>query len=398
MPRQEARQAYALPGLAGALVVEGAAEIIPALGRVLHGWAPTPAAAPEPSLCTVSRDGAGYAIASAWLETPLRGLPLASAVCAMVADIAQSWLALRPGWMALHGGAAILGGRLFAFTGAAHAGKSTLMARLGAEPDITILGDDMLPLDARGVAHAMGVAPRLRLPLPTSAAPGFRDHVAAATCLSDDAYAYTRPRDFAPHGLAVELHGLIVLDRRRQGHARLHELPPAERVRHIMARNMAEPGEAMAATIPALAYRLPGLRLVYSDLEEAVALLRQALGGSEILSCAIGPAVSAPPEPPAPPAASGSAWRRAAGVVPRRVGRETFLWQREAGRFHHLNPMAGAIWLLLEEEEAMEGIAALLAEAYPDTPHARIITDVAALLGRLATLGLVEPAPPLSGS
>jgi hypothetical protein len=78
--------------------------------------------------------------------------------------------------------------------------------------------------------------------------------------------------------------------------------------------------------------------------------------------------------------------------VPRRVGQETFLWQREAGRFLHLNPMASAVWLVLEEPGSAEDIAGLLAEAYPAVCRADIAADVAALLGRLAAGGMLEPA------
>lgn len=401
--RRGIRQAYALPGVGGPLLLAGVPEILPALARVLHGWEPVPTAMAGEPACTVSRQGGSYAITSPWLEAPLRGLPLASAVCGVVADLAQGWLggwrARNPGAIALHGGAAVLGGRAFAFTGPAQAGKSTLVARLGAEPDVMILGDDILPVGPDGRAHAMGIAPRLRLPLPAASTEGFREHVAAATCLADDAYAYTRPLNFAPHGLGLDLAGLVVLDRRRHAPARLHALPPAERVRHLLARNMAAADEAEAAAIPALAGRLQGLRLVYSGLEEAVALLRAALGGAARVE--IAPPLPPPPERPAPPVAAGTAWRRGAAVVPRRVGREIYLWQREAGRFHHLNPMAGAIWVLLEAAATPEDIAALLAEAYPAEPPARIAADVAALLGRLAALGLVEPirpAPRISGS
>jgi hypothetical protein len=391
-------QAYALPGLGGRLVLAGAPELLPALNRVLHGWTPLPTGLPsegEVPLCEVTRRGSAYDLSSPWLEGPLAGLPLASAVCGVVADLAQAWFAQRPGSLALHCGAAVLGGRLLAFTGPAHAGKSTLIARLGAEPGITLFGDDMLPLRPDGMAHAMGFAPRLRIPLPEAATPDFRAHVAGHTRLADPDYAHVLPPSLAPHGTSLPLSGLVALDRRAAGPARLHHMPTTDIVRHLLARNMTDPDDAVVGAIPALAGRLLGLRLVYAELEDAVALLRRALCGPVPLSpgVEVAPALVDPTaaERPAAPVGPRQRWRRAPGVVPRRVGRETFLWQRDAQRFLHLNPMASAVWLLLEEATSAQDITALLAEAFPATPPAQIAGDVAALLGRLAARGLVEP-------
>ncbi len=390
-----------MPGLAGRLVVEGASEFLPALRGVLHGWLPVEASASaldEAPLCAVARQGHGWRLWSPFLEAPMSGLPLASAVCGVVADLGQAWFEQRPGSLALHCGAAALGGRLFAFTGPAHAGKSTLIARLGAEPDITLFGDDMLPLRPDGRALAMGLAPRLRLPLPPAATPAFRAHVKAHTRLADAAYAHVMPPSLAPHGVELPLSGLVVLDRRATGPARLHHLPTADAVRHLLARNMTDPDEAVAGAIPELAGRLLGLRLVYSGLEDAVALLRRALCGPEPLApgLEVGPAFETRPEiePPITAVAPGQRWRRVPGVVPRRVAGETFLWQADARRYLHLNPMASAVWLLLELDASAEDVTDLLAEAYPATPPTRIATDVAALLGRLAARGLIMPTPP----
>lgn len=394
------------PGLSRPVVLKDAGAVLDGLSRSLSGWVPEvarPAAPPRRQpVSAVIRQGRGYHLSSPYLDAPMAGLPAASAVCGVIADLAQSFLEERPGCVALHCGAARIGGRLVAFTGAARAGKSTLIARLTAEPGMEIFCDDVLPLLGDGLAFGLGAAPRIRLPLPPRASPAFRAHVAAHLALSDDRYGYVRTANLAPHGSRAALRALVVLTRRDAGAAALHRLPPVEAVRHLLRQNLADPGEDFAAftRLTRLAEELLCLRLVYSDLEEAVALVRRAFGAAAFPdpSVPLLPPLAEAEEPPAPgeppePADLSRRWRRADGVAVRRLGPEAVLWHARRQTSFALNRLGAAIWAVLEEPETGTEIAAALAEAYPGESPDRIRADLEALFAAMAAEALIEPLP-----
>jgi hypothetical protein len=386
----------AFPGIARPVLLQEDPAAIQGLAAILSGWPPAERqdVAAEAALCALRLEPGGYHLTSAHLEQPVSGLGLAAALCGVVADLAQSHYEDCPGGLALHGGACLVGGRLLALVGPAQAGKSTLVARLSAEPDVTIFGDDVLPIGPDGLARALGIAPRLRLPLPRGAGRAFRRHVAAHLGPRDDFYGYLPTPNLAPHGAAAPLGVLLVLERRARGPARLHRLEEGEGLRHLLAHNMApmpDPGAALALAEKVLASAM-ALRLVYSRLDSAVALLRQAFGDGLPLGETLAPPLPLrAPAQRSPPADPAQLWRRAPGVALRRQGQGAILWQPGGARLWQMNAVARAIWLLLETPASASGLAALLAEVFPGEAPARLRKDAAALLGDLAAQRLILP-------
>lgn len=397
MPRG-APMSLAFAGVPGRVVLRDAPEVLAGLLATLRGWEPDilgPQAG-SPPICAVQRVGRRFHLASRHLDKPLVGLPAASAVCGVIADLAQGFYEHRPGSLALHCGAFTISDRLVLLAGEARAGKSTLIARLSAEPDLRIFCDDVLPV-LDGAAFGLGVAPRLRLPLPRGASAGFRAHVAAHVSLTDDRYAYLCSPNIAVHGSRAVPRVLLVLARSAGAAARLHHLAPAEAVQHLMDRNMADSGAETSSfeAVLSLAAGMKCLKLVYSDLEQAVALIRRAFGGAECpdpavpVAAALAQGAAAPPPRPVD---LSLCWQRSATVGVRRLDGDLFLWDAQTqGRFR-LNQMAGAVWSLLEEDGRGDDISALLQEAFPEEDPRRIATDVALLLGALAEVQLILPA------
>ncbi|MGK7868785.1 PqqD family protein [Falsiroseomonas sp. E2-1-a20] len=386
------------PGLARPVLLPDDAGLTQGLDRILRGWTPRVSHAahiPADALAWLVPQDGGYRLHSALLDAPLPGLSTAGALCGLVADLAQGFYEQRPGSLALHCGAFRIAGRLIALAGSAHAGKSTLVARLGAEPDLEIFGDDVLPLLPDGQAHALGIAPRLRLPLPAASSDDFRAHVARRAGPSDGRYAYVATPNLVPHGTRAALAALVVLQRRPRGAARLHRVAPAEALHHLLARNMAGTPDAAFGAARSLAAGLTCVKLVYSGLEDAVALLRRAFG-----QAAAGPPPALGPEiPPSPtrlvPVPQHQTYRRATCVVLRRHGEAAFLWHAGEAGFWQLNAVAHAVWAMLEEPASATELADALAEVFADIPTDRLRRDVAALLGGLAHHGLIEPGKPL---
>lgn len=138
------------------------------------------------------------------------------------------------------------------------------------------------------------------------------------------------------------------------------------------------------------------LRLVYSDLEAAVALVRTAFGGECLPDPTVPIHPPLPDPPPQPerepnPVAPEAVWDRAPGAGMRRIGDEVFLWQPQTGDVFHLNPIAGAIWQLLESPASARDIAATLCDPFPDQDPSAILHDTRSLVGALVAAGVVLP-------
>lgn len=393
-------------GVAHPVILPDDAQLLDGLWWVMRGWTaaesavrPPPGDAPA---CTwlvpeLLPEAQGYRLHSTHLDAPLSGLAVASAVCGIIADLAQSWFGQRPGSLALHCAAARIGGRLVAFAGPARAGKSTLAARLTAEPDMELFCDDVLPLDPDGTAMALGTAPRLRLPLPDGVSPRFRAHVRRHLGPSDGRYGYVVTDTIAPHGTTAPLAALVILDRRDSGPARLHAMETGEAAAHLLRQNMSDLAGPDAALdrVEELARGLVCARLVYADLEEAVQLLRATFAGGVI------PALAPPLPPDAPLTADApppvltdpdAIWRRAPEATIRRVSDAAFVWRLGEGDMWHLNPVAEAVWVLLQIPGTAADLAEVLAEAFPVEPREGLLDDLRRLLAALHDAGLVEAA------
>lgn len=403
------RRDYA--GVTGSILLDKADQLGGLLDQILLGWPRSAKMLPHsrnlddtpsaPVLARISPDRDGFTARSRYLDAPMQGLSATSAACCLVADLSQSFVDTTPDAMALHCGAVQINGRLIALTGQHRAGKSTLVSRLTAEPDLCVFCDDMLPILPDGQAMSLGVAPRLRLPLPASASAGFRAHVARWSGPKDDRYAYLCAPGRAEHGMVAPLAAIIVLDRQDGAVARFHHLPPDDALQNVLARNMSEMDCAERAfeRLHALVRTVISLRLVYSDLEDAVALLKRAFGGAQDLdpTLPIGPDLPARDDDAAATALHAAPidpdqiWQRRPQVALRRVGGSHFLWTTESQVIWQMNQLGGAIWALLDIPASAHDLCEALAEVFPDQPYSRLLADVSALLAQLQANDMIRP-------
>lgn len=84
-------------------------------------------------------------------------------------------------------------------------------------------------------------------------------------------------------------------------------------------------------------------------------------------------------------------FRRAAHVSAAREGERTVLLNPEAGEYLGLDEVATRVWELLDGATPVHAIVAAL-EAEYDAPRDRLEADVAALVGKLCALGVIEAA------
>lgn len=392
------------PGLDGTIVLENADAVLSALNALMTGWTPVVTNMPADTrdadhthhVSRISGDKTRYDLHSPWLAEPLAGLMAASAACGVVADISQAFCNQYRGCLGLHCGAVQINGHLVVLTGPARAGKSTLISRLTAEPDMTVFCDDILPVLEDGLAFGLGLAPRLRLPLPDSVSDAFRAHVDAFMGPADRRYGYLCGPNIAPHGTRAPVSAFIVLARGQDVPAQLHRMEPSEAVQHLVRQNISAPGEGTEHfdQVTRMAQSVLCLKMVYSDLEDAVDLLRRAFDAKALPAPGVTVAAPLPAQIDAvvhPPASLSQAYRRSPQVAVRAVQDDLFLWHATEYSYFHLNIVARAIWTLLEDPITGADIAAVLSDVFADVPPAQINADVAALLGAFETEFLIQP-------
>lgn len=349
-------------------------------------------------------------------EEPLPVTPVGAA-CSLMVSLAEALVTENPERLCFHGGAAVFGGRLVIFPGRSRAGKSTMIARLAAGGH-TVFGDDILPLDAAGEGLALGVAPRLRLPLPACASVAFRDFVAAHEGTSDDRYHYLSLPEgrLARRGATAPLGAVVLLDRRPAGPAVIHEAPGRLALKLLARQSVmdTEDTRPLLAEMHAIVRRLPRFVLSYADLDEAVALLETTFARWPLR--AMPPALSDEAaltkrlldrdgfDDERPEAAHGSYMAgmrlvRSSGVALHMVEGEAFIaGTGETAAIHHLNAVGAGIWNLLAHPVDEGEAASVLAVAFPDADPQTIAKDVAALFADLHASGFAVEAAAASAA
>ena len=89
-------------------------------------------------------------------------------------------------------------------------------------------------------------------------------------------------------------------------------------------------------------------------------------------------------------------WKRSDAAVARAVGGAIFLAAPSEGSIHALNPMASAVWRVLEMPRTFREICTLFASAFPDEDPRQIVSDLSELLKTLEKDGLVSHVAPVT--
>jgi hypothetical protein len=347
-----------------------------------------------------------FDVASPFLDAPIEGLTSVAAACGAIVDTAQSLLEANPDYLCLHCTAYETGGQLVVLTGSAHAGKSTLAARMCAE-DVLVYCDDMLPLTAPdNLGLALGIPPRPRMPLPQSAGQTIAAHIRDHTAANDGKYCYLDTHHLAEHGRTAPIGAVILLDRRKDGPAGFAPAGRSEALKHLLLRNMMRelPARTITDRLDAILEAVPCIKLFYSRLDDAAELLTKTFGHWPVSPVAIAPSDAVPGAPlltvdtdsPSPPRGLAVPldipFTRAPGVLARAVDAELFLFDAQDVSVLHMNTLATGIWALLEEPITLDEAVDTLATAFPDTPRDTILADTRSLFNDLSRNRLIVQA------
>jgi hypothetical protein len=400
----------AFEGLSAVVEVPDCAVFLETLRGAATDWPFTRTQHEGEPLARVEASGNSYTLFSPWHDgTEIAGISAVRAACGLVADILTSYIDENPSRLCLHCGAALISGRLVMFPSRSHAGKSTLIARLAAG-GCQIFGDDVLPLDktdTQGVA--LGLAPRLRLPLPAHASAAFRRFVSDNAGPCDDRYQYLSLAEdrLAPRGMTAPLGAIVLLDRQPGGGAAMGPARRADALKALIRQNFArgEPAGELLQRLHRLMDALPRYTLRYSDLDEAAALLERSFASWP-------PNLDAadwrPPEasatggdgqwameerddPDVPIPTAGQRWRQHPTIRLHVVDGEAFLTDASDEAIHHLNTVGTGLWRLLADGISPEEAANVLHGAFPAIGRDAIARDIAALFTQLAATGFILP-------
>ncbi len=399
-------------GLNAPVFLDGCTELLEPLARIIPHWPYSVTDTPgdtEPA-STITRIGERlYTIASLSTCGEVREFDSVNVLCDMIVEMSCELLRSGERLMCLHGAAIEMAGRLVIIPNVRRAGKSTLTACL-AHRGFPIFSDDFfsvgLDADGRFRGVAMGISPRLRLPVPEGFSSGFHDWVATNDGPANRQYKYLTLSDQPGYGTECPLGAIIFLDRKKTGPTRLEPMDVHKAVAALLHQNFARSvhsGTILHMTDALLSAVRPH-RLTYSSAEDAAAFLESHFS-------------SWPAEPPVARNQHLIAFREVDEeliAAPRPAFQRDTVYVRKDGfsevtmngghyltdafglGVHRLNDGSLAIWRLMEEPMDLDDMCDVLAHAFPDVPRAQIEEDSRRMLTRFVEHRLIEPADPLA--
>ncbi len=201
------------------------------------------------------------------------------AIAGFFAKLYGAYILANPDLICLHAAAVKFEGGLVVLPASGKAGKSTMAVHCAAA-GAKLFTDDVLPVrDGVGLGVALGVAPRLRLPLPGNATEGFRAFLGARDVLGDayGRFVGLRPGEIAAFGETAPIGAIVLLDRKEEGAPSLASIGKSEALRDLVGRNFTRSigAEERLSRLLRIAGAAPCYRLRYAACEPAIPLLRE---------------------------------------------------------------------------------------------------------------------------
>lgn len=350
-------------------------------------WRPVAWSGNEPDI-RISPDGSGFNLSAPWLGKPLRYTDGVNLGCGLGVHVNHAMLLEHPDLLCLHGAGIEIAGHLVVFPNSYRSGKSLLATCLAAA-GARVFTDDILPIDRNtDYGVAIGLSPRLRVPLPGTAGDRtltFADNHAGA---GNSQYLYVdldQDRQ-APFGAQSPIGGFVLLERSDGAKARLQPVDDGETLKQLFLRNFARPMPPVESLdyLHGLVARGVCYRLTYSVGDEAADLLIERFSDAAALARDIeAKPPSAVAQAPAGAEKRSAHIRRGPGVGERAVGVDLFLSDSSGEEVYHLNLVGAGLWRLLDGECSVDEAKAVLCEAFPDISPRQIGDDVDRLVGEL---------------
>ena len=397
----------ALDGLKAPISLHNCDEIVPPLTMVLGSWRFRILENSDPTACetgaaiSVRRGSKSYQISSPWLDEPVVEQSEVGAVFSLAAELARAFAEERPGLLCLHCAAVETDGRLILFPNSENAGKSTLATGLAAR-GLRLFADDVLAVsEVSQHGISLGIAPRLRLPLPQSCGTSFHSFVEShrGPCDNEFLYLDLNTSQLAQHGQTGPIGATVLLDRRRSASPKLTPLARGRALRQLIIQNFA-PGGTSLTTINRLFSMIETgacFSFTYSNLHEATDFL------SERFSAALAPWPDDPTDQIQEKRVSEIAvevaqdyqpwsahFTQVPGIALRAVDNDIFLVNSDDAAVFHLNAVAASLWHILERPTTLATAIDAVRQAFPGADARKVKRDVRNVFDALQKGGLIR--------
>jgi len=396
-----------LDGLQAPISLHNCGEIVAPLLTVLGSWCfrvlenGDPTARETAAAISVLRVSKSYQISSPWLDEPVVERSEVGAVFSLAAELARAFAEERPGLLCLHCAAVETDGHLILFPNSENAGKSTLVTGLAAL-GLRLFADDVLAV-SEGSRHgiSLGIAPRLRLPLPRSCGTSFHSFIESHRGPCDDEFLYLdlNAAQLAQHGQTAPIGATVLLDRRRSAPPKLTSLPRGRALRQLIIQNFA-PGGTSLTTINRLFSMIETracFSFTYSNLQEAADFLSERFSatnatwpddpmdqiqGTRVSEIAVEVAQDYQP--------LSAQFTQVPGVALRAVDNDIFLVNSDDAAIFHLNAVAAGVWHILERPTTLAAAIDAVRQAFPAADARKVKRDVLNVFDALQKGGLIR--------
>ena len=386
-----------LPKLGRCLRVQNAPDAVQALVQAMPGWPLTvyPAQGATPDTY-IYRDNDGMWQGSRHEENEFELPTAASAACSLVGELVARRLEAEPTLLGLHCGSVEINGKLVLFPESSKAGKSTLTVAFAAA-GYRVFGDDVLGLTVQGEGVAMGVAPRLRMPMPDSFSAEFVEYAERHAGPEDERYRFVIPAEnrLAHYDDKSPVGAIVLLERSPQTlEPEVVKLAPGEGLLQLLSQNFADsdtPDEELIERLLPLIQRVPCLMLRYCEPLAGARYLAKAIDNPQLQpanSASLLNYIPASVEGAAP-CDLGRIWLPAEGVSSYALGEELFLIHPATGDIHRLNASGRIAWQLLQHEPLSAHALSDVIAAYFSAPLDAVTADISVLMAALFQAELV---------
>lgn len=350
------------------------------------------------------RDGVYY-VSSPWMEDRVRKFQHSVDVaCWLVVEFSWAFLEDNPELLCLHCASVEISGRLIVMPNQYKAGKSVLSACLAARGH-RVFGDDILPVgvakDGSITGMSTGVAPRLRLPLPTDLHVDDIKFLTSSLAEASNRYVYLRLSEkiLAHRNEVLNIGSIILLERSDDEAVRLEPINKAEVLQAAIWQNFSRqlPSVTILNILRSLVEGTEHYRLHYSNAGEAADCLSSAFKTWRLPIPVVKP-INNVPQP------SSRAGRhttieeqdpvmaRTVGVFEYQVEDDSFLASPLGASIFRLNLLASAVWRLLETPMRPSELLDIVCLAFPEEDGGRIRRDIMNLLTSLSIEHFIQVA------
>jgi len=345
-------------------------------------------------LISIQYEDGEYRFSASWLKEVKSYIDKVDVLCELIAQFLVAKSFYDGNALYLHAAAVAINQKLIVFPSQYRAGKSLLTVCLAAN-GYQYFCDDVLPLtieECKG--RSLGVAPRLRLPIPDNIDSNSKDFIESRMELRGKRYAYLtlNRMNKASKDDLLEIGAFVLLSRQKGIQAQIEEIPATTIFQQLIKQNFAREikGSLILTTLSQVISQAKCVKISYDKVDDAIKLISEhfanwpsclevdphKLHASNPLSNTIDDI-------------DKDCFLQNEGVQKVSIEGESFLSSPDGTAIYHLNQIGSGIWELLGEPTTENGLRSILSAAFPDVDDSIITKDVSTILSSFRLNNLV---------